>query len=353
MKTQTTILVAPLYWGLGHAARCIPIIKALLANHFNVLLGSDGEALLLLRKEFPELPYVTLPSYEISYPKKGTWFKTKLLLQLPHIKNTIRAERLVVERLISEEKIQGIISDNRMGVRSNKVPSVYITHQINVLSRTTTYFSSKIHQKIIQKFDVCWVPDVEGSVNLSGILGHPKKMLFPIQYIGPLSRFEKRKEERRYDFIVLISGPEPQRSLFEEITTQLFKKSEKKVLLIRGVVEDHIKVETAGNLTIQNYMTSAQLELAINQSNAVISRSGYTTIMDLATLEKPAFFIPTPGQYEQKYLAKLLKIKKIAPYCEQENFTLEKLDEIPLFTGFKSFKHATNFSELFALFQRK
>ena len=179
LKKQKTILVAPLHWGLGHATRCIPIINELLKHSFNVLLGSDGAALLLLRKEFPQLEYIELPPYNITYPKKGEFFKLKLFLKLPKIKKTMNSEKKMVKKLVEEGRIDGIISDNRLGIRSKNVPSVFITHQLNVLSGNTSYFSSKMHQKIIKKYDACWIPDVSGSINLSGKLGHSQKNNFP------------------------------------------------------------------------------------------------------------------------------------------------------------------------------
>src|SRR5690606_26305393 len=152
-----------------------------------VLLASDGSALLLLQKEFPELESLELPSYDITYPKKGSFFKWKMLLNLPNIQRTIAAEKRIAKQLVAEGKIHGIISDNRLGIRNATIPSVFITHQLNVLTGNTSYFSSKIHQKIIAKFDSCWVPDSDDVVmNLSGKLGHLTRKPFPIKYIGVL-----------------------------------------------------------------------------------------------------------------------------------------------------------------------
>ena len=77
------ILVAPLNWGLGHATRCIPIIRALKAHNFEPVIASDGAALQLLKKEFPDLEHVELPSYNITYPKNGKRFKSKLISETP------------------------------------------------------------------------------------------------------------------------------------------------------------------------------------------------------------------------------------------------------------------------------
>ncbi len=353
LKKKGTILVAPLHWGLGHATRCIPIIKKLLEHGFQVLLGSDGAALTLLRKEFPNLPYIELPAYNITYPKKGEFFKLKLFLKLPDIKRAMAQEKKMVQRLVDEGSIQGLVSDNRLGVRSKKIPSIFITHQINVLSGNTSYFSSRMHQKIIKKYDACWVPDVEGSPNLSGKLGHSNRVDFPVTYIGPLSRMHAEDREKKYDVLVVLSGPEPQRTLLEVKMLETFEKSDKKVLMVRGVVEEEAHAYQKGSITIVNFLQSKALETAINESTLVVSRSGYTTIMDLAAMEKDAYFVPTPGQFEQKYLAKQLKEKGIVPSCSQEKFTIEKLNEIPLYKGLKDFRHQTDFKKLFALFERE
>jgi uncharacterized protein (TIGR00661 family) len=353
LAPQKTILVAPLNWGLGHATRCIPIIQALLRYHFKVLIGSDGPALLLLRKEFPELPFIELPKYYINYPKKGIFFKLKLLQSLPHIRSAMSSEKKIVKKLVTDGKIDGIISDNRLGVRHKKVPSVFITHQLNVLSGNTSFISSKMHQKIIKKFTQCWVPDVDRAINLSGKLGHPKKLKFTVKYIGPLSRMEKKDLPITYDVLVLLSGPEPQRTLLEVKLLTVFSNSDTKVLLVRGVLEAVSKTDIKDGITIVNFMQSEALERAINQSNLVVSRSGYTTIMDLTAMEKQAFFIPTPGQYEQQYLARELKNKRIVPSCDQGAFTLDKLEEINYYSGLKAIKSEVDYTELFRLFEGK
>ena len=353
MLKKKTILVAPLYWGLGHATRCIPIIKALIDSNYKVLLASDGAALLLLQKEFPYLGSVELPSYHINYPKKGNLFKWNMLLKLPTILKAVSSEKKIIDQLVSKGNIDGIISDNRFGVRSYKIPSVYMTHQLNVLTGSTSYLSSKIHQKIIAKFDECWVPDTDGENNLSGKLGHILSPKFKIKHIGLLSRMKKNIVPKEYDILLLLSGPEPQRSLLEEKLIVLFKGTNQKVLLIQGCVERKQKINQLDNITHYNFMLSNELEVAINKSEIILSRSGYTTIMDMAVLEKKVFFIPTPGQYEQEYLAKRLKDLKIVPSSLQDKFTLEKLKDVDLYNGFKVKKQIMNYKGLFCLFERE
>ncbi len=351
MKQGKTILVAPLHWGLGHATRCIPIIRALIDSGYDVIIGSDGAALSLLQKEFPGLESLELPSYDIQYSKKGYLFKLKLLLNIPHIRKTISRENQLVRTLVESGKIQGIISDNRPGVHSKSIPSVYITHQLNVFSGITSRLSGGAHRKVIRKFDECWVPDIKGPGNLSGKLGHLDKPILSVKYIGPLSRLTYNDLPKKYDIMCLLSGPEPQRTILEKKLTQLFNSSEKRVLMVRGVMTESQSQRTLGNMTIVDYLTSIDLEEAINTSEIILSRSGYTTIMDLAVLGKKAFFIPTPGQEEQKYLARRLKRQGLVPFCKQNEFTIKNLAEIPSYKGLGGYESNDNLEQLFHLFQ--
>jgi uncharacterized protein (TIGR00661 family) len=344
------ILVAPLNWGLGHATRSIPIINALILNGFEPIIASDGVALRLLRKEFPELSSVELPSYDVTYARNGKYFKLKLLKDIPKLAQAIKAEKRATKLFIENNEIAGIISDNRLGVYDKRVPSVFITHQLHVLSGTTTWVSTKIHEKFIKKFDVCWVPDVKDEPNLSGKLGHPHTFEIPTEYIGPLSRFEKKPIPIVNDVMVLLSGPEPQRTLLEEKLILEFKNYNGKVVFVKGIMEPEQTIQVMGTMTVYNFMTSALLEKTINESALVISRSGYTTVMDLAKLNKKAFFIPTPGQFEQEYLAKQLTNLNLVPSCSQDNFTLEKLKNLDDFEGLKAFDFEADFKNLFNLF---
>ena len=204
------ILVAVLNWGLGHATRCIPIIKALQEHNFKVFIASDGAALELLKKEFPNIKAFELPSYNISYSKSAYTFKWKLLRETPGILKAINQERKEIKKLVESYQVTAIISDNRFGCRHKHIPSVFITHQLKVLSGSTSLLSSKIHQKYISKFKECWVPDLPGKDNLSGVMGHLKKTPKNVKYIGPLSRFKNMPQPKKYNYAVILSGPEPQ-----------------------------------------------------------------------------------------------------------------------------------------------
>lgn len=347
------ILVAPLNWGLGHATRCIPIIKALEENQYIPIIASDGEALQLLQKEFPHLLALELPSYEIEYAKKGSDFKWKLLKNTPKMIEAILKEKKMVKKWVKEFHLEGIISDNRLGVYNKKVQSVFITHQLNVLSGNTSWISSKLHQQIIKKFDECWIPDFEEDPNLTGKLGHLKKSNFNLKYIGPLSRLEKENLTIKYDLMVLLSGPEPQRGILEVLLLEKLLAFDGKVIFIKGKVELKQKKEQIENITFYNFMTTQELERAFNESKMVLSRSGYTTVMDLAKLEKKAFFIPTPGQYEQEYLAKRLKKLGLVPFATQEEFQLKDLEQIVSYKGLQMPHQVVHWKNLFCLFKSK
>lgn len=350
MNLKKRILVAPLNWGIGHATRCIPIINALLVNKFEPIIASDGIALHLLQKEFPNLKALELPSYNIRYPKKGHHLKLKLLKDAPQILKAIRLEHKLIKSIINDYSISGIISDNRFGVYHETIPSIFITHQLNVLSGSTTWFSSKINQNMIQRFDECWVPDAKESYSLSGRLSDLKSYPIQTKYTGILSRFKKKTLSIEYDLAVVLSGPEPQRSKLETNLLEHLKTFNGKVIFVRGIIEDKQLIEVKNNFTLINYMQTEELETTLNKSEIVISRSGYSTILDLAKLQKKAFFIPTPGQFEQEYLAEYLEHKGIAPFCKQNHFTIDRLKEIKKYSGFTAKTFEPNFKALFSLF---
>jgi len=340
------IIVAPLNWGLGHAARCVPIIHFLLENKFIPVIASDGKALLFLQQEFPNLESIELPSYGISYAKN---LKTSLLFQLPKIYSAVQKEEKAIDRYIKENKtVVGVISDNRFGVRSVKVPSIYITHQIQVFSGIITAISSKIHQHIINKFDQCWIPDSKEQT-LSGELSNPQELKIPYRFIGSLSRFSKEELPIKNDVLIILSGIESQRKSFELMLLNKFKNYEEKVVLVQGKIENQQTIKEQNKITIHNYLLSSELEKEINQSRIIVCRSGYSSIMDLAILEKKVYFIPTPNQPEQEYLAKYLSEEKQAPFSTEQEFVIEKLQELESYTGLYSKKSFLN-KDLISLF---
>ena len=342
------IIVAPLNWGLGHASRCVPIIKALISNNFTPIIASDGVSLLFLQQEFPQLQSLKLPSYQISYGKN---LKLKLVLQFPKLfKTIIKEKRLIKDFIINNKDVVGIISDNRFGVFNDAVPSVYSTHQVNVLSGFSTFLTSFMHQNIIKKFDECWIPDNSES-EFSGKLSSINKNI-NVKYIGVLSRFKKQTLKKEIDVLVLLSGPEPNRTFLENKLKTTFKNDNRKIVFVLGSIEQHQKKWKENNTTFYNYVLSDQLEKLINSSEIVVCRSGYSSIMDLAVLHKKAFFIPTKHQTEQEYLAKYLASKKMVPFSKLDNFKKEKLHQLENYKGLKANENQID-TDLFSLFERK
>lgn len=341
------IIVAPLNWGLGHAARCVPIIQFLLENNFVPIIASDGNALCFLQKEFPDLASLELPSYGIRYAKN---LKVSLVFQSPKVVKAVKNEQLIIERFLAKnETVVGLISDNRFGVRSEKIPSVYITHQLQVFSGLTTFISSKIHQNILKKFDECWVPDT-ATHQLAGLLSKNKNKTLNIKYIGALSRFQKETLPKKNDILVVLSGIESQRASLEKKIVEALKPYKGRVAIVRGYIEKEQTITILNGIKIYNYLLSTDLEREINQSELIICRSGYSSILDLAVLGKKAFFIPTKNQPEQEYLAKYLKGKSIAPYCTEKNFHIAQLAQLENYKGLDVVRKKLN-PELLGLFQ--
>ena len=349
MKLKKRILIAPLNWGIGHATRCIPLINALISHNYEVVIAADKRPLHLLITEFPDLEIVRFPGYNIKYSKYFP-MSISMLLQLPKLLWNIKKEHETLNQIIDDYKIDGVISDNRFGLFTSKVPSVFITHQLQIQS---PYFSDEIRKfnyKYINKFDVCWIMDDEKE-NLAGSLSKPKLLPNNSLYIGAQSRFEKREEEKEYDFLAIVSGPEPQRTILEKGLTKALKDREEKSLIVLGKPELNTG-EQLGNLTIKSHLSAKDLNTAILQSELIICRPGYSTIMDLAKLEKKAFFIPTPGQTEQEYLADNLMQEGICFAQKQSKFDLEKaISESANYNGFSTSENKnTNWKNLFLLF---
>lgn len=341
-KTQhKKILVAPLNWGLGHATRCIPVIEALIRHDFEPVLAGDGTSLDLLKQEFPGLRHYELPSTEVEYAKNGGLLKYKILSQAPKFIRAVSLEKRKTLEIHKKEKLSGIISDNRFGVRLKEVPSIYITHQLQVLSGATSFLSTALHEQVIGKFKECWIPD-DPSKGLAGKLASPSRKTDFYKYIGPLSRFTRHEMRKEWDLLAVLSGPEPQRRMLEEKLKEQLRRYEGKSMIVRGIIEKHQKTTTEGKITTVNYMLHNELRDTIERSRLIISRSGYSSIMDLYTLEAKAYFIPTPGQYEQEYLAAYLKELQYADFSTQESFELKKLDDSTFFRGFKHKKTSKN-----------
>ena len=301
-------LIAPLDWGLGHATRCIPIVDELLRNDQDVVLSASGGGYHLLKQRFPDLSFINIPATQIHYPNSGR-MALSMMSQAKKILNGIALEHKVFNELVAEKEITHVISDNRYGLHSTKTHSVLITHQLNIqtpglLSIIKPLLNMKM-KYFLGNFDEIWIPDLHTKECLSGILTSTKWNL-PKIYIGPLSRFKNTKPNpvKKYDIIGMVSGPEPQRGLFFDLIREQMIKSDKECLLISGLPDSKSDVSAESKITIRNHITDEEFLKYLHSDTIFITRSGYSTIMDLASLgHKKNILVPTPGQTEQEYLA--------------------------------------------------
>lgn len=338
MSVKKKVLVAPLNWGLGHATRCIPIIRELINQGVEVVLAAEEHPKALLQREYPKLDFIDLSGYDVTYPSSGN-MAVHMIKLMPRILNGIKKEGEQLNKAIDHFGIDGVISDNRFGLYSNRVPTAFITHQVMIKSPYAESILQKLNRRFIRKFDQCWIPDFEGPENLSGDLSHKYKLTESAHFIGPLSRFSKDEAESvayEYDVIAVISGPEPQRTLFQHIVTTELEINNIKALMVLGKASIHQDIQQE-KITMKSHLKAEELQDAICKSRIVVARSGYSTIMDLATLGKSAILIPTPGQTEQEYLAQYHYEKGHYFTVEQDRFDLdEALDQMDRFKGVKS-----------------
>lgn len=329
------ILICPLNWGLGHAARCVPVINAFLKEGAEVFLASDGDALAFLKEEFPLLPAIALPAYNIQYPKSGSMV-IAMLIQSPKIFLAIRKEHKAIKKIIQENNIDVVVSDNRYGCYSKKTKSVFITHQLFIQTPVILDFLKPligyINNHYIKKYNSVWVPDVASGNNLSGKLSHQPNTFSKAIFVGSLSRFNgvmenKIKTDYTYKLMVLLSGPEPQRTLLEKELLAACKKINEPVLFVRGKLNNETSLDSTRlhHITFKNFLSGNALKQSIIESEYIVCRSGYSTIMDLAALNKKAVLIPTPGQTEQDYLAQYFFERKIFNTMNQDKIDLQNV----------------------------
>lgn len=330
------ILIAPLDWGLGHATRCVPVIHQLVQKNCRVLIACEGKIKSLLHKEFPQLDFIEIKGYRISYSKNAWLLPLHIGMQIPKILSTIQYENERLKQIVKEHNIHGIISDNRYGFYHQSIPSVFITHQLKIktpFGKMIDDYLQKLNYKYINRFSECWVPDHKNEMNLAGVLSHPeKKPHIPVNYVGALSRFQKLNGRQEKHLLILLSGPEPQRTILENLLIEQLNDFKDSVVFVRGLPGHGNELHLSSNISVYNHLPSGELNLKMNEASVVIGRCGYSTIMDLAGLQKKSILIPTPHQTEQEYLSKHLTKNNLALCIEQKKFRLK--NALQLFTQF-------------------
>jgi len=306
---QPVVLIAPLNWGLGHATRCIPLIRAMQNNNFQPILCGNGASFHLLKREFPHMKSFQLPDYNVTYPKYSRSFTLKFIAQLPAFLSSVKKDQKALRSIAKQTLPKLIISDNRYGFRLKHIRSILITHQIQpIIPKSLRWLKKMIYRQLfsmMSDFHEIWVPDFEFPPDLSGQLSHQTSFHGKVKYCGPLSRFQSNHHHENdilFDILVIISGPEQFRSQFENQCLTLALKTDKKVCIIAGRPL-HNDSYISSNLTYFSHLNSEQMEHHILHSDVIITGAGYSSIMDMFILNKQALIVPTPGQTEQEYLA--------------------------------------------------
>lgn len=330
------VLVAPLDWGLGHATRDIPLIRALLNKGYKIIVGAEGLQANLLRTEFPEITILPLSGYKVRYSKTRVGFLFKLLIQIPRILGVIRKEHKWLSEMIEKHRIDLVISDNRFGLYSDKVPCVFITHQLTIKApmHWIENWLQQFNYSFINRFTCCWVPDMQSENNASGILSHPKILpKIPVHYLGLLSRFEQKNTEKKYDLCFLLSGPEPQRTMLEDKICSSLSKINGNILIVLGKPGSKNTRTVPEHVEVFDHLSTEPLQKAIQESEYIICRGGYTSLMELFSLHKKMLLIPTPGQTEQEYLAERLSAFGVCITVSQSELDLP--NDIAVLRDFK------------------
>ena len=333
------VLIAPLDWGLGHVTRCIPVIKELLNQKCIAVAAVSDVQKTVLHSEFPDLRFVELPGYGIKFGKNRALTIFQLISSIPKILIRVNRENAWLRRWILAEQPDLVISDNRYGLYSPDVLSIFITHQLLIrtpFGPVADRLLQRVNYRFIRRFRLCWVPDVPGPDGLAGELSHPDRMpAVPTRYIGWLSRFAAGGAagaglpgardvswDPSFELLVLLSGPEPQRTLLEERILEQAADYTGRIVLVRGLPDGGKPLSVPARIRVYDHVPAAELEVLIRGAGQIICRSGYSTVMDLMRLGKKAILIPTPGQTEQEYLGDYLAAKGWAICIDQKGFSL-------------------------------
>ncbi len=301
---KNRILVAPLDWGMGHATRCIPLIRKLQQQGAEVLVAVPQTLETRLRQSLSNVQFISLKGYEIRYHQCiPVWLS--VFFQVFKIRRAIRDEHRWIMEQADTLKIDQIISDNRYGLWHPSLHSILLSHQLQPIAPFGGWFAKKIIQRIMRQllrnFDEIHVPDYAGPNRLSGRLSVPFEGLPPVKYIGPLSRFTCAAKEEIIPntLLAILSGPEPHYSRFYQ---SMKEKALQEGFVFRALGWK-IPEQAAGADVLLN-LSDEQFAKEVAQAEKIVCAAGYSTLCDLHVLGRKAELFPTPGQTEQKYLSK-------------------------------------------------
>ncbi len=335
------ILIAPLDWGLGHTTRCIPIIRRLLNEKREVVVAGNDVQKTFLSSAFPGIRCLDLPGYGVKYSAGP--FLPNILRQIPKILRRIRYEHRWLAEIVERDEIDAVISDNRYGLWHPRVPAVILTHQaglITGLGGMADALARRLHYPMLERFGQSWLVDVGSEPNLSGRLAHPVPLPSNARYIGWLSQLQPAPVQDEAYVLILLSGPEPQRSLLSDsLWEQALAMPGHRFIFVEGH-PDAVREAIPGHIRHFPRATTAQLQHILGGASMVVCRSGYSSLMDLTLLGKPAILIPTPGQTEQEYLARELHAAGIFMHCSQKHLRLDAALQATKVFPFHAFRPA-------------
>jgi uncharacterized protein (TIGR00661 family) len=317
------VLLCVLDWGLGHATRSLALTRFLQAHNVEYAIASSGNALVLLKGELPTCRFYQLPSYDVTYDSSD--FISGILRQLPKISHAIKQERTEIDRILATDHFATIISDCRYGCYHPSAHCIFLSHQLQIQLtgrwRMLKPLINFIHRRMIGRFDECWVPDYPDRF----LTGELSRLSFDqLKFVGPLSTMKRTHlvTHSRYRVLAVLSGPEPQRSIFAQLIRSHLEKIEGPWLIVQGLPGEE-EAQAGGEVS---FMTRNDLNDAIQRAELVVARSGYSTVMDVAAVGARALFVPTPGQTEQVYLA--ARIMKAGIACCQQQDDLDVAEAI-------------------------
>ena len=357
------ILVAPLDWVLGHATRCVPIVKEFLRQGAEVELAVVKANAGFFREVFPELRQRVAPGYNVVYPKYGFNMALWLLKNSAHLNAVMRYEKRYAEEMVERHGYDVLFSDNRFAFFSKKAYSVYMTHQRRIAFPPAVAALEGVgvrwHRARMRNFDEVWVPDVEAAPGYAGALSHLPALRGErasrgvggapaVRFVGPLSRFDEiagslkagslnahelpagglkagSLNAGKYRVVAVISGVEPARTQFENRLRDILRDVPGEHLMILGKPQAPRRHWTEGNIEFVTHLPTGEFARAVRDADWVISRGGYSTVMDMAYLGAKCIFVPTPGQYEQVVLARALATAGYAVNIPANRLSVESL----------------------------
>ncbi len=332
MSLSKKVLIVPLDWGLGHATRCMPLIQFFIDAGCDVSIGGNKKTNALLKQEFPACTFLYFQGYDMEYSQSASGFLLKMMAQTPKMLGRIIKEKRQLKAYMHQHKFDIILSDNRFGLRAKGASNIFMTHQLNVLlpqSRLLQRLTNWMNHLFIKRFDYVVVPDYANQLmsgELTSTVSFKEKK--PLNYLGNLSRLKRLDGiTPSKKILVILSGPEPQRSMLEEKIVAQAQDLDEQFVILQAKPE--VQAQTIkNNIAFISHLDSTKLAQQLLQADIIISRTGYSTVMDLIKLALDAILIPTPGQTEQEYLGDYYAKQHLFQIEEQATFDLKKALEV-------------------------